>query len=95
MHHLQMRSELKTYLTGSDYNDYESPQFFKRGTNAIKRANRKHSRKRKGSKNQERARINLARKHRKIANQRQDFHWKLAHDLTRPLSKKVIVIQHI
>ena len=73
---------LKRYLTGSDYNDYESPQFFKRGTNAIKRGNRKHSRKRKGSKNQERARINLARKHRKIANQRQDFHWKLAHDLT-------------
>ena len=73
---------LKRYLTGSDSNDYESPQFFKRGTNVIKRSNRKHSRKRKGSKNQEHARINLARKHRKIANQRQDFHWKLAHDLT-------------
>ena len=73
---------LKRYLTGSDSNDYESPQFFKRGINAIKRANRKLSRKRKGSKNQEHARINLARKHRKIANHRQDFHWKLAHDLT-------------
>ena len=73
---------LKTYLTGSDYNDYESPQFFRHGINAIKRANRKHSRKVKGSKNRGRARINLARKHRKIANQRQDFHWELAHDLT-------------
>ena len=73
---------LKTYLTGSDYNDYESPQFFKRGLNAIKRAHRKHSRKVKNSKNRERARVNLARKHRQIANQRQDFHWKLAHDLT-------------
>ena len=73
---------LKTYLTGSDYNDYESPQFFKRGINAIKRANRKHSRKVKRSKNRQRARLNLARKHRKIANQRVDFHWKLAHDLT-------------
>jgi putative transposase len=73
---------LKRYLTGSDYNDYESPQFFKRGINAIKRANRKHSRKVKRSKNRERARLNLARKHRKIANQRADFHWKLAHDLT-------------
>ena len=73
---------LKTYLTGSDYNDYESPQFFRHGINAIKRVNRKHSRKVKGSKNRGRARINLARKHRKIANQRQDFHWKLAHDLT-------------
>ena len=73
---------LKTYLTGSNYNDYESPQFFRYGINAIKRANRKHSRKVKGSKNRGRARINLARKHRKIANQRQDFHWELAHDLT-------------
>ena len=73
---------LKRYLTGSAYNDYESPQFFKRGINAIKRANRKHSRKVKGSNNRERARVNLASKHRKIANQRADFHWKLAHNLT-------------
>ena len=73
---------LKTYLTGSDYNDYASPQFFKRGINTIKRANRNHSRKVKGSNNRERARRSLARKHRKIANRRQDFHWKLAHDLT-------------
>ena len=73
---------LKRYLTGSDYNDYESPQFFKRGINAIKRANRNHSPKVKRSKNRERARLNLASKHRKIANQRADFHWKLAHDLT-------------
>ena len=69
-----------TFKTGS--NDYESPQFFKHGLNTIERANRKHSRKVKGSKNRERARINLARKHRKITNQRQNFHWKLAHDLT-------------
>ena len=73
---------LKRYLTGSDYNDYESPQFFKRGINAIKRANRKHSPKVKRSKNRERAKLNLASKHRKIANQRANFHWKLAHDLT-------------
>ena len=73
---------LKQYLTGADYNDYASPQFFKRGINAIKRAYRNHSRRVKGSNNRERARRNLAIKHRKIANQRQDFHWKLAHDLT-------------
>ena len=73
---------LKTYLTGSDYNDYESPQFFRRGLNTIKRASRKHSRKVKGSKNRERSKINFAIKHRRIANQREDFHWKLAHDLT-------------
>ena len=42
---------LKRYLTGSDYNDYDSPQFFKRGLNTIKRANRNHSRKVTRSKN--------------------------------------------
>ena len=73
---------LKRYLTGHNGHDIESPQFFKRSINAIKRANRNHSRKRKGSKNRERARLDLARKHRKIANQREDFHWKLAHLLT-------------
>ena len=56
---------LKRYLTGSNRHDVESPQFFKRSINIIKRA-----------------RLDLTRKHRKIANQREDFHWKLAHQLT-------------
>ena len=73
---------LKRYLTGSNRHDIESPQFFKRSLNAIKRANRNHSRKRKGSKNRERARLDLARKYRRIAYEREDFHWKLAHQLT-------------
>ena len=73
---------LKRYLTGHNGHDIESPQFFKRRLNAIKRANRAHSRTKKKSKNRERARIDLARKHRKIERQRADFHWKLAHQLT-------------
>lgn len=73
---------LKRYLTGHNGHDIESPQFFKRSLNAIKRANREHSTKRKGSRNRERARLNLARKHRTIEHQRDDFHWKLAHQLT-------------
>ena len=73
---------LKRYLTGSNGHDIESPQFFKRSLNAIKRASRKHSTKRKGSTNRQRARLDLARKHRTIERQRTDFHWKLAHRLT-------------
>ena len=73
---------LKRYLTGSNEHDIDSPQFFKRSINAIKRANRKHSRTKKRSKNRERARLDLTRKHRKIERQRGDFHWKLAHALT-------------
>ncbi len=73
---------LKRFLTGSHGHDIESPQFFKRSINAVKRANRNHCRKQKRSRNRERARLDLARKHRKIADQREDFHWKLAHQLT-------------
>ena len=73
---------LNRYLTGHNGHDIESPQFFKRSLNAIKRASRKHSTKRKGSNNRERARLNLARKHCTIEHQRSDFHWKLAHQLT-------------
>ena len=73
---------LKRYLTGHDGHDIDSPLFFKRSINAIKRANRNHSRKREGSNNRQQARLNFARKHRKIERQRTDFHWKLAHQLT-------------
>ena len=73
---------LKRYLTGHNGHDIESPEFFKRSINAIKRANRVHSRTKKKSNNRERTRLDLARKHRKIERQREDFHWKLAHQLT-------------
>ena len=73
---------LKKHLTGHNGHDIDSPQFFKRSINAIKRANRAHSRTKKKSKNRERARLDLARKHRKIERQRADFHWRLAHQLT-------------
>ena len=73
---------LKTYLTASDGNVIESPQFFKLRINPIKSASKQLSGCKKGSSNRHRARLNLARKYRKIANQRRDFHWKLAHHLT-------------
>ena len=73
---------LKRFLTGHNGHDINSPQFFKRSLSAIKRASGEYSQKRRESKNRERARLNLARKHRKIANQREDFHWELAHQLT-------------
>ncbi len=73
---------LKTFLTVSDGSQIESPQFLKQSLNAIKKASRNHSKKRKGSANRERARLNLVRKHEDVANRRSDWFWKLAHDLT-------------
>ncbi len=73
---------LKTFLTCSDGSKIESPQFLKQSLNAIKKANRQHSKKRKGSANRERARLNLVRKHEDVVNRRSDWFWKLAHQLT-------------
>ncbi|WP_366854457.1 transposase [Microcoleus sp. PH2017_22_RUC_O_B] len=73
---------LKTFLTCSDGSKIESPQFLKQSLNAIKKASRNHSKKRKGSANRERARLNLVRKHEDVVNRRSDWFWKLAHELT-------------
>ncbi len=73
---------LKTFLTCSDSSETKSPQFFKQSLSAIKQASRQHSKKQKGSANRERARKHLVRRHEDITNQRRDWFWKLAHELT-------------
>ncbi|HLP89866.1 MAG TPA: transposase [Nostocaceae cyanobacterium] len=73
---------LKTFLTCSDGTKIESPQFLKQSLNAIKKANKNHSRKLKGSHNRERARKNLVRRHEDVSNRRGDWFWQLAHELT-------------
>src|ERR671933_2280728 len=73
---------LKTFLTCSEGFNIESPEFFKASLNLIRRASSQHSRKLKGSGGRERARKHLVRKHEKVANRRQDWFWKLAHELT-------------
>ena len=74
---------LKTYLTASDTTRTQSPLFFSRNSRHIKKVNRNLSHKKKGSNNRHRARQNLARVHRRIANQRRDYHWQLAHHLCK------------
>ena len=66
------------YLTMSDGETRDSPQFLKQGLRHIRSASRNLSRRKKGSSNRSRARANLARIHRKISNQRLDFSFKLA-----------------
>jgi len=73
---------LKTFLTVSNGEDIESPLFFHQNSNAVRKANRKLSKKQRFSNNRRKARKNLERLHKRIANQRSDFHWKLANELT-------------
>ena len=74
---------LKTYLTASDGTQIQSPLFFNRNLRRVKKANRNLSGKKKGSNNRHRARVNLARVHRRVANQRRDYHWQLAYQLCK------------
>ena len=72
---------LKMFLNASDDNDIASPLFFRQNANAIKSASRNLSRKVKGSNNRKRAKLALARLHKRVANQRDNFHWQAAHRL--------------
>jgi putative transposase len=74
---------LKTFLTSSDGTKFDSPLFFKEGSKKLKQASRSLSSKKKGSNNRHRARIDLVRSHKKIGNQRKDYHFKLAQQLVK------------
>ena len=62
-------------------NKYIHPQFFKVNLNEIARFNRALSRKKVGSKNRQKAKLDLVRAHEGLANKRRDFHHKLARQL--------------
>lgn len=72
---------LKTFLTASDGKGIEAPLFFKQNRLAIAKANKILSRKVKGSKNRRKAKLALARLHKRVHDQRNNFHWQTAHRL--------------
>ena len=74
---------IKDFLTTSDGHRYTSPMFYKLNAQQLAEAQKVYSHKVKGSHNQERERHNVARLHKKTANQRIDHHWKLAIELCR------------
>ena len=74
---------LKTYLTASDGSKIDSPLFFKHYQNKIKKCNRCISRSKIGSNNRKRRRFELQQTYREIENLRNDFQWKLAHELCK------------
>ena len=74
---------LRTYLTLSDGKRYDNPLFFKEYIKDIRLANRRLSRAKKGSNNRKRRLFELDQIYYRIKNWRDDFQWKLAHDLCR------------
>ncbi len=63
---------IKTLATLSDGRTFDNPKALRKKINALKRASRKHSHKKKGSNNRRKAKQKLARVHVRIANIRKD-----------------------
>ena len=74
---------LKTYLTLSDGRRIENPLFLKQGLNELRKASSRLSKCEKGSAHRKAARQTLDRIHEDIKNRRDDWQWKLAHELCR------------
>jgi putative transposase len=69
---------LKHFLTDSEGRQIENPRFYERTLKRIRILHRNLSRKKKGSKNREKARIKLAKAYERLVNQRNDFLHKLS-----------------
>lgn len=74
---------LKTYLTMSDGSEYSNPLFLKQHLSEISRKSRSLSKCKKGSNNRKKRRIELARLYEDLHNKREDYQFKLAHELCK------------
>ena len=74
---------IASFAVDSDGNSYANPKYLRRSERKLVRAQRSLSRKTKGSKNREKARIKVARAHERIGNQRKDALHKLSTLLVR------------
>lgn len=72
---------LKTFLTTSNGDSIQTPEFYKLSIAKLRSSQQKLSSKTKGSNNRKKAIAVVARAHKRINNQRKDHHWKLAKQL--------------
>ena len=69
---------LKEYVITSNHEFYNNPKFLRQSEEKLTKLHRKHSRKKKGSKNKEKARLKLAKQYEKVTNQRKHFQHQLS-----------------
>lgn len=85
---------IKTLATCSDGDTYENPKALSAKTKQLRRWQRRLSRREKGGKNRAKARIKVARLHKKIADVRQDAHNKSARAIVNK-HPEIIVIEDL
>ncbi|MGQ4649095.1 RNA-guided endonuclease TnpB family protein [Lyngbya aestuarii] len=74
---------LNKFLTTSDGETVAIPQYYRKAQKHLARQQKKLSRKQKGSNRHESQQNFIARIHQHIRRQRQDFHYRIAHQLVR------------
>lgn len=84
---------IKSYAVTSDGVKYSNHKYLAKSEKKLAKAQRQLSRKAKGSKNRDKARIRVARLHERIANQRQDMLHKLSSKLIK--ENDVICIENL
>jgi putative transposase len=80
-HEVGIDMGLEKFLATSDNGKIENPRLLTKGMKKLVKLQRRLSRKLRGSNNRKKAQLKLAREQERIANQRKDFHWKVAHFL--------------
>lgn len=86
---------IKNFATFSDGMIIENPRHFRKKQKALKRAQRKMSRKKKGSKNRDKQRKKVAVLHEKTANARKDFLHKVTHRLVENQDYNSLAIEDL
>lgn len=81
--HIGIDLGIETFASTSDGQKFGQPKRIRKLRKKLARLQRLHSRKKKGSKNREKARVKVARLHQRIANVRTDFLHKLSTQLVR------------
>ena len=84
---------LKDFVTTSDGQKITAPKYYRQSEKKLAKVQRDLSRKEKGSKNRQKARVKMAKAHAKVANQRKDFLHKLSSNIVH--ENQVICIEDI
>jgi putative transposase len=84
---------LKSMVITSDGQTYGNPKFFAKDEKKLAKAQKRHAKKKKGSKNRNKARLKVARIHKKIADRRRDYQHKLSTHIIR--ENQVVCIESL
>src|SRR2546426_2029832 len=84
---------LKSMVITSDGHTYGNPKFFAKAAKKLAKAQRRHAKKKKGSKNRAKARLKVARIQKKIADRRRDYQHKLSTQTIR--ENQVVCIESL